>query len=63
MDSNSGTYPMQSERLYNALKGHGAYARLVLLPYESHGYVSKESVSHMFYEMTAWLDKYVKNRK
>ncbi len=60
-DNNSGTFPMQSERLYNALKGHGATTRLVLLPQESHGYRARESVMHVLWEMTAWLDRYVKH--
>jgi len=62
-DNNSGTYPMQSERYFNALKGLGATARLVMLPKESHGYRSKESVLHLLWEQDAWLEKYVKNRK
>ena len=62
-DNNSGTYPMQSERYFNALKGLGATARLVLLPKESHGYQAKESILHMLWEQDAWLDKYVKNKK
>jgi dipeptidyl aminopeptidase/acylaminoacyl peptidase len=60
-DSNAGTYPLQSERFYGALKGHGATVRLVMLPHESHGYRARESVMHMLWEMTEWLDKYVKN--
>ncbi len=60
-DNNTGTFPMQSERFYDALKGHGATARLVMLPAESHGYRARESVMHMLYEMTDWLDRYVKN--
>lgn len=60
-DNNSGTFPIQSERMYAALKGHGATARLVMLPEESHGYAAKESVLHMMWETTTWLDKYVKN--
>ena len=59
-DNNSGTFPMQSERLYNALKGHGKTARLVMLPHESHGYRGRESVMHMLWEMTEWLERYVK---
>ena len=59
-DNNSGTFPIQSERFYNALKGHGGTARLVMLPLESHGYRSRESIMHMLWEMTTWLDKYVK---
>jgi dipeptidyl aminopeptidase/acylaminoacyl peptidase len=62
-DNNSGTFPIQSERYYNALKGHGATTRLVLLPHESHGYAGKESVNHTLWEMDRWLEKYVKNRK
>jgi len=61
-DNNSGTFPLQSERFYGALKGHGATARLVMLPHESHGYRARESIMHMLYEMTDWLDRYVKNR-
>jgi dipeptidyl aminopeptidase/acylaminoacyl peptidase len=59
-DNNSGTFPIQSERFYNAIKGHGGTARFVLLPYESHGYRAKESVLHMLWEMDLWLEKYVK---
>ena len=61
-DNNAGTYPMQSERYFNALKGLGATARLVILPKESHGYSAKESIMHMLWEQDQWLDKYVKNR-
>ncbi len=60
-DNNSGTYPMQSERFYNALKGHGAVARLVMLPHESHGYRAHESIMHVLWEQHQWLEKYVKN--
>ncbi|WP_406568151.1 S9 family peptidase [Algoriphagus halophytocola] len=61
-DNNSGTFPIQSERYYNALKGHGATARLVFLPNESHGYAAQESILHTLWEMDTWLDKYVKNK-
>jgi dipeptidyl aminopeptidase/acylaminoacyl peptidase len=61
-DNNSGTYPLQSERYFNALKGLGAPARLVMLPKESHGYRAKESILHLLWEQDTWLDKYVKNR-
>lgn len=60
-DNNSGTFPIQSERFFHALKGHGAKARLVLLPFESHGYRARESVMHMLWETNQWLDRYVKN--
>ena len=60
-DNNSGTFPMQSERFYSALKGHGATVRYVVLPYESHGYRARESVMHTLAEMVAWMDQYVKN--
>ena len=60
-DNNSGTFPMQSERFYNALKGLGATARLVFLPKESHGYRARESVLHMLWEQASWLDSYVKS--
>ncbi len=59
-DNNSGTFPMQSERFYNALKGMGKTARLVMLPHESHGYRSRESIMHMLWEMDRWLETYVK---
>ncbi len=61
-DNNSGTFPIQSRRLYHAIKGHGAIARLVMLPNESHGYRSRESVLHVLAEMFEWLDKYVKKK-
>ena len=61
MDDNSGTFPIQSERLYMALKGHGATVRYVTLPHESHGYAARESVFHTVAETLNWLDKYVKN--
>jgi len=60
-DNNSGTYPMQSERYFNALKGLGAQVRLVMLPKESHGYRAKESILHMLWEQDQWLEKHVKN--
>lgn len=62
-DNNSGTYPMQSERYFNALKGLGATARLVMLPKESHSYRAKESILHMLWEQEQWLKKYLKDIK
>jgi len=62
-DNNSGTFPIQSERLFAALKGFGATVRFVYLPYESHGYSARESVMTVLAEMIEWFDKYVKNRK
>ena len=62
-DNNSGTFPIQSERLFAALKGFGATTRFVYLPYESHGYSARESVLDVLAEMFEWFDKYVKNRK
>ena len=61
-DENSGTCPVQSERLYSAIKGHGGTVRLVMLPKEFHGYRSRESVLHTFWEQDQWLETYVKNR-
>ncbi|MBL8695907.1 MAG: S9 family peptidase [Planctomycetes bacterium] len=60
-DSNTGTFPIQSDRMYRALKGTGGTARLVTLPFENHGYSAKESNLHVLAEMIEWLDKYVKN--
>ncbi|MET3133540.1 dipeptidyl aminopeptidase/acylaminoacyl peptidase [Oxalobacteraceae bacterium GrIS 1.11] len=59
-DSNPGTFPIQSERMFQAMKGLGGTARLVMLPNESHAYRARESIMHMLYETDAWLDKYVK---
>ena len=60
-DNNSGTYPLQSKRMFAAMKGLGGKARLVMLPHESHGYRAKESILHMLWEMNQLLEKYVKN--
>jgi dipeptidyl aminopeptidase/acylaminoacyl peptidase len=60
-DDNSGTFPIQSERLYMALKGHGATVRYVTLPNEAHGYAARESIFHTVTETVNWLNKYVKN--
>ncbi len=59
-DDNTGTYPIQSERFYAALKGQGATVRLVFLPLEPHHYGAHESLQHMLWEMNRWLDIYVK---
>lgn len=61
-DNNSGTFPVQSIRFFNAIKGHGGTSKLVMLPKESHGYRAKESILHMLYEMDSWLERYVKNK-
>ncbi len=58
-DNNSGTFPMQSERLYQAIRGLGGTARLVMLPLESHGYRARESVLHMLYETVEWLNEHL----
>ena len=60
-DDNSGTFPIQSERLYMAIKGHGGTARYVTLPHEAHGYSARESNMHVMAETIAWLDKHVKH--
>jgi dipeptidyl aminopeptidase/acylaminoacyl peptidase len=60
-DNNSGTYPIQSERLFAAIKGLGGTGRLVMLPNEAHGYAARESVLHTLAEMIDWFDRYVKN--
>ncbi len=62
-DNNSGTFPIQSERYYSALKGHGANVRLVMLPHESHGYRARESILHALWETERWLDRYVRDRQ
>ena len=59
-DSNQGTFPIQSERMYAAVRGNGGATRLVILPHEAHGYSAKESVEHTLFEMIGWFDKHVK---
>jgi dipeptidyl aminopeptidase/acylaminoacyl peptidase len=61
-DNNAGTFPIQSERLYHAIRGNGGNVRFVSLPHESHGYAARESVEHTLHEMIAWFDKHVKNQ-
>jgi dipeptidyl aminopeptidase/acylaminoacyl peptidase len=60
-DNNPGTFTLQSERYFQALKGLGAPARLVLLPKESHGYAAKENIFHLLWEQDQFLEKYLKN--
>ncbi len=60
-DDNPGTFPIQSERLFAAIKGHGGTAKLVLYPHESHGYRARETVLDCIYQMIDWFDRYVKN--
>jgi dipeptidyl aminopeptidase/acylaminoacyl peptidase len=62
-DDNTGTYPINSERLYAAIKGNGGTVRFVFLPYEAHSYRGKENLLHMLWEQEQWLDKYVKGSK
>ena len=61
LDQNPGTVPMQSEKLYDAVRGVGGTVRLVMLPHESHGYAARESIEHVLHEMLTWFDRYVKN--
>ena len=60
-DNNTGTFPIQSERMYHALKGNGGSVRYVTLPHEAHGYAARESIEHTIWEMLTWFDKHVKN--
>ena len=62
-DNNQGTFPVQSERMFAALKGNGGNVRYVQLPLESHGYIAKESRRHVIWEMVNWLDTHVKQPK
>ncbi len=59
-DNNTGTHPIQSDRMFQALKGNGGNVRYVTLPHESHGYTARESTEHTLWEMITWFDKYVK---
>ena len=60
-DDNDGTFPIQSERMYEAIRGNGGTVRLVFLPFEAHGYRGKETIEHVLWEKFAWFDRYVKN--
>lgn len=60
-DSNSGTFPIQSDRMYRAIKGMGGTVRYVTLPLEAHGYAARETIEHVVWEKLNWFDKYVKN--
>ncbi len=62
-DDNPGTFPIQSQRLYQAISGNGGTVRLVMLPYEAHGYSARESVQHTMAELLEWADKHIKNAK
>jgi dipeptidyl aminopeptidase/acylaminoacyl peptidase len=62
-DENPGTFPINSERLFSAIKGHGGIVRLVMLPYEGHSYKSKENLLHLLWEQNEWLNKFVKEAK
>ena len=62
-DPNSGTYPIQSKRFYQALKGNGGTAKLVILPKEGHGYSARESLLHVLAETVEWFNKYLKDKK
>ncbi len=61
-DNNTGTFPIQSERMYTAIRGNGGTVRFVYLPFESHGYAGRESIEHTLAEMVEWFDKHVKNK-
>ena len=60
-DNNPGTFTLQTERYYQALKGLGATARMVILPKEAHSYVAKENILHLLWEQDQFLEKYLKN--
>ena len=62
-DNNPGTFTLQTERYFQAIKGLGGNARMVILPKESHGYVSKENILHLLWEQEQFLDKYLKNKE
>ena len=59
-DANPGTTPMQSSKLYEAVRGNGGNVRMVMLPHEPHWYAARESNEHLVYEMVRWFDMYVK---
>jgi dipeptidyl aminopeptidase/acylaminoacyl peptidase len=59
-DDNTGTFPIQSERMYAAIRGNGGTVRLVMLPNEAHGYRGKETMEHVLYEEISWFDRFLK---
>ncbi|MBT3219291.1 MAG: S9 family peptidase, partial [Proteobacteria bacterium] len=63
IDENPGTVPLQSERLFEAVRGSGGTVRLVMLPFEGHGYRARESVEHVLWEQIEWFNTHVKNAK
>lgn len=62
-DGNSGTYPIQSERLFQAIQGHGGTARLVILPFEDHAYRGLESILHVVAELFDWTERHAPARE
>jgi dipeptidyl aminopeptidase/acylaminoacyl peptidase len=62
-DNNPGTFPIQSQRMYQAVKGNGGITRLVMLPFESHGYRGRQSVLHTQAEMVDWFNRFVRDPK
>ncbi|HLA69830.1 MAG TPA: hypothetical protein VJN65_09010, partial [Bacteroidota bacterium] len=58
----TGTFPIQTERLFQAIRGNGGTARMVMLPFESHGYSARESILHVLAESFEWADRFVKNK-
>jgi dipeptidyl aminopeptidase/acylaminoacyl peptidase len=60
-DNNQGTFPIQSERMFQAIRGNGGVVRYVTLPHESHSYSARESVEHVLFEMVSWFETHVKN--
>jgi dipeptidyl aminopeptidase/acylaminoacyl peptidase len=60
-DDNSGTFPIQSERMYQAVRGNSGTVRYVTLPHEAHGYAARESIEHVLYEQITWFEKYVRD--
>ena len=60
-DDNSGTFPIQSERMYQAVRGNGGTVRLVMLPEEAHGYAARETIEHVLYEMVSWMERFAKD--
>ncbi len=60
-DANPGTEPIQSPKLFQAIRGLGGTTRLVMLPHEPHWFTARQSNEHFVHEMLSWFDRYVKN--
>lgn len=62
LDDNAGTSPLQSTQFYEAIRGNGGDAGLLLLPWEGHSYRARESVMRTAARLLDWFDRHVKDK-